>query len=161
MPMARERVVQGWVCRPVATRDLDGVARAWLDGWLSNNIALAEQPTFPNLRARIAREIEHGGWEVVVAEIDDAVAGFVAINRSAAILEQIFVAPRFHRRGIGQALLEVARQSMPAGFSLWTHGDNSGAAAFYERAGMAFVGPGVHPKQGHRILTFAFGPLTQ
>ncbi len=145
--------------RPLAAGDLGGVARVWLDGWLSTGIPLAEQPTYPVLRARIEREIEAGGWQVMVAVVDDNIAGFVAINPAAAVIEQLFVAPEHHRRGIGLALLKLASDQMPDGLSLWTHGDNSGAAAFYTKAGMILVGPGIHPKQGHPILTFAFEPV--
>ncbi len=148
-------------CRAVCPADLDGVARVWLDGWLSNGIALAEDPTYPVLRARLKREAVPGGWHVIVADAAGEIAGFVAISLQSATLEQIFVAPGFHRRGIGTALLAAARQEMPDGFTLWTHGDNAGAARFYEQQGMTLVGPGVHPKQGHPILIYAFGPLSE
>lgn len=146
------------ILRPVAKADLDRVATIWIDGWLANGIELSVTPTYVELRERIAREIA-GDWQVTVAEIDGAIAGFVAINPKTDVLEQIFVAPDFHRLGVGAALLAHARQAMPNGFTLWTHGENHGAAAFYERQGMALMGPGVHPKQGHPILTYGFGPV--
>jgi len=95
-----------------------------------------------------------------VAEADQAIAGFVAISPSASVLEQIFVAPAAHLLGVGSALLALARQQMPRGFTLWTHGDNDAAAAFYARSGMTFIGAGVHPRQGHPILTYGFGPVS-
>ncbi len=145
--------------RAAEPRDLDAVARIWLDGWLSTGITLSQQPDYPLLRGRIEREIA-GGWQIVVAMIDGQVAGFVAINRSAAVLEQIFVDPRFHRRGVGTALLKAARAEMPGGFTLWTHGDNRRAAVFYERSGMTLVSHGIHPRQSHAIITYGFGPVS-
>lgn len=145
--------------RPLAAGDLDCVARVWLNGWLSTGIPLAEQPTFLTLRARIEREIATGRWHVTVAVVDGELVGFVAISPAAGVVEQLFVAPEHHRQGIGLALLTLARADMPNGSSLWTHAENLGAAAFYAKAGMTLVGPGIHPKQGHPILTFAFEPV--
>jgi GNAT superfamily N-acetyltransferase len=150
----------GVTCRAISPDDLDDVARIWLDGWLSNGITLAEESTYPALRARIEREIAPDGWQVIVADSAGSVVGFVAISPAAAVLEQIFVAPDCHRQGIGTALLAAARQAMPSGFTLWTHGDNVRAADFYKDMGMTLLGPGIHPKQGHPILTFAFGPVS-
>ncbi len=147
--------------RPAEPGDLDDVARIWLDGWLSNGIALAEPPTYPVLRARIEREVAPGGWQLIVAEWRGRIAGFVAMSPPAKALEQIFVGPDCHRRGVGTALLAAARKAMPDGFTLWTHGENARAAQFYERAGMALLGPGMHPRHGHPILTYAFGPLSR
>lgn len=145
--------------RPVAAGDLDYVARVWLNGWLSTGIPLAEQPTFLTLRARIERETVSGRWQITVAVVDGEIVGFVAISPAAGVVEQLFVAPEHHRQGIGLALLTLARADMPNGSSLWTHADNFGAAAFYAKAGMTLVGPGIHPKHGHPILTFAFEPV--
>jgi len=142
------------ILRPAALADLDAVAHIWLDGWRSTGIALAVTPTIDVLRPRIAREVA-GGWVVTVAEVDGAVAGFVAVSLSIHQLEQLFVDPARQRSGIGAALLAHAHTAMPGGFGLWTHIDNVGAARFYARQGMALVGPGVHPTHGHGILTFA------
>ncbi len=145
--------------RPVAAGDMACLVTVWLNGWLSTGIALAEQPTFLILRARIEREIVTGRWQITVAVVDGELVGFVAISPAAGVVEQLFVAPEHHRQGIGLALLMLARADMPNGSSLWTHADNFGAAAFYTKAGMILVGPGIHPKQGHPILTFAFEPV--
>lgn len=139
--------------RPAAPDDLDSVARIWLEGWLSTGILLASTPTYAVLRLRIADEIP-GGWVVTVAEVDGCVAGFVAINPEARQLEQIFVDPDCQSSGVGAALLAHAHAAMPDGFGLWTHIDNLRAAAFYQRRGMSLVGPGMHPRNGHGILTF-------
>ncbi len=144
--------------RPAAPTDLDSVARIWLDGWLSTGIVLASPPTYAVLRPRIADEIA-GGWVVTVAEVDGHVAGFVAISPEARQLEQIFVDPAFQRSGVGAALFSHAHAAMPGGFGLWTHIDNMRAATFYRLHGMSLVGPGMHPRNGHGILTFAMAAL--
>lgn len=53
----------------------------------------------------------------------------------------------------------IVPAAMPGGLALWTHGDNRGAAAFYAKVGMTLIGPGTHPRHGHPILTYAFGPV--
>lgn len=153
-PAARHEPDAGVILRAAVPADLDRVARIWLEGWQSLGITLAEAPDYSALRARIAAEIA-GGWAVTVAELGGVVAGFVAIRAEAGVLEQIFIAPEFHRRGCGAALLGHARAAMPSGFALWTHIDNHGAARFYTAQGMACTGEGVHPRAGHRILHFA------
>ncbi|MFM9829480.1 MAG: GNAT family N-acetyltransferase, partial [Sphingomonas sp.] len=94
-------------------------------------------------------------------EMSDGVAGFVAMSPHDRQLEQIFVAPAFHRRGVGAALLAHARTVMPEGFTLWTHGDNHGAARFYDAVGMELLGPAVHPRHGYPILTYAVAAVPQ
>lgn len=142
------------ILRPVVPGDLDNVARIWLDAWRSTGIVLANKPNYETLRPRIAAEIA-GGWSVTVADIEGVVVGFVAINSGARQLEQIFVDPQCQGAGVGAALLAHAHAAMPEGFELWTHGDNSRAAAFYVSRGMKLLGPGFLPHQGHPILTFA------
>ena len=146
-------------CRACAPPDCDPIATIWLEGWRSNGIRLPSEPSFPILRARIEREIA-GTWQVIVAESADEIVGFVALNPEAAVLEQLFVAPAWHRRGIGALLLAEARRWMPHGFTLWTHDDNIGAAAFYREQGMAMISKGTHPELGHAIATFAFAPIS-
>lgn len=126
---------------------------------MSTGISLAQQPTYDALHARMERKVTSGQWRVIVAEVDRAVAGFAAIDLTAAVLEQIFVAPDSHQKGIGAKLMAAARQAMPGGFTLWMHGENLGAQAFYAQMGMTLVSQGVHPEQGYPIVTFAFGPV--
>lgn len=144
----------GAILRAATPGDLDRVARIWLEGWESIGVTLAAAPDYAGLRARIEAEIA-GGWEVTVAELGGVIAGFVAIRAEAGVLEQLFIAPEFHRRGCGAALLDHAHAAMPSGFRLWTHIDNHGAARFYLAQGMICTGEGKHPRLGHGILNFA------
>ena len=142
--------------RPVTVADHAQVARVWRDSFLTNGIRLPQEPTEATLFERLPQELVNG-WKIFVAEADDRIAGFVAISRATAVLEQLFVAPDFLRRGIGTHLLDIAHRAMPDGFTLWTHGDNHRASAFYEARGMHFVGAGVHPRDGYGIRTYALG----
>ena len=59
-------------------------------------------------------------------------------RRSASWIEQLYVAPRALRAGIGSALLADAK-ARNAALELWCFADNMPARAFYERRGFAIV----------------------
>ena len=54
-------------------------------------------------------------------------------------LDQLYVEPSVTGRGIGLALLDVAKRERPHGLWLWTFASNEGAQRFYERHGFAEV----------------------
>ena len=70
--------------------------------------------------------------------------------------DQIFVAPRAQRRGVGQALLDFSKQLMPVGFWLRTAVDNIGACRFYERHGFKLSETATHPTLGHRTVIYSW-----
>jgi ribosomal protein S18 acetylase RimI-like enzyme len=77
---------------------------------------------------------EHEVW---VAEQDGRIVGFAALSDD--VLEHIYVRPDLQGRGIGGALLDVAKQRRPNGFGLWVFQQNAGARRFYERHGLQLV----------------------
>ena len=83
-----------------------------------------------------AEQIAQG--QVLVAELDGEVAGFIAVVGSE--LDGLFVEPEHWRRGIGSALVEAAtHQARRRGLSLSvTAGPN--ARSFYESCGFAVEG---------------------
>ena len=76
--------------------------------------------------------------DVVLAELEHAVVGFVAMTHGDFV-EHLYVDPARQRRGVGSALLEEAKRRMPAGFRLWVFQNNVPARRFYERHGMRVV----------------------
>jgi ribosomal protein S18 acetylase RimI-like enzyme len=76
--------------------------------------------------------------EVTLAEVDGAIAGFVAMS-GEDLLEHLYVHPDHQGRGIGSALLERAKARMPDGFRFWVFQANTGARRFYERHGCRVV----------------------
>lgn len=66
----------------------------------------------------------------------EGLAGVIAFR--TAFVEQLYVLPRAQRRGIGTALLAIAKRAFPV-LSLWTFQKNVAARAFYERNGFTPV----------------------
>jgi GNAT superfamily N-acetyltransferase len=75
--------------------------------------------------------------EVWVVDADGGVAGFAALGRDE--LEHLYVQPRLQGRGLGTALLDVAKERRPSGLELWVFQPNEGARRFYERHGFELV----------------------
>jgi len=85
-------------------------------------------------------QIQRG--EVIVAEIDDRLAGFAAvmIDNDVAELDGLFVEPELWRKGIGAALVEVAvHEARRQGRALMVVA-NPSARDFYEKCGFTVEG---------------------
>jgi len=87
-----------------------------------------------------ARIREHE--EVWVAEEEGRLLGFLGIEHStnldAPVLEKLYVEPAEQNRGIGLALLEMAKELRPAELYLWVFQKNP-ARRLYERNGFVLV----------------------
>ncbi|HXG81137.1 MAG TPA: GNAT family N-acetyltransferase [Sphingomicrobium sp.] len=82
------------------------------------------------------------GGAVLVAELDDRLAGFAAviIDQDAAELDGLFVEPELWRRGIGSALIDVAvHEARRQGLAM-TVVANPSAREFYEKCGFIVEG---------------------
>jgi GNAT superfamily N-acetyltransferase len=85
-------------------------------------------------------QIERG--EVIVAELDDRLAGFAAvlIDDDLADLDGLFVEPELWRQGIGAALVDVAvHEARRQGLAM-TVVANPSARHFYEKCGFTVEG---------------------
>jgi GNAT superfamily N-acetyltransferase len=88
---------------------------------------------------------EHVRWfstvmerdELWLYEDDGTVVGFMMLGDD--VLDYLYLDPRVLRRGIGTALLGLAKERRPSGFTLWTFQQNEGARAFYERHGLEAI----------------------
>jgi GNAT superfamily N-acetyltransferase len=117
-------------------------ARAAADLWLRVRGAAAAAGTIP---APVHDDADVRRWfrEVVVPSrelwvaVDEAgvVCGVMVLDGDW--LDQLYVDPP--GRGVGGALLAVARRERPDGLRLWTFASNRGAQRFYERHGFVEV----------------------
>ena len=80
---------------------------------------------------------------VTVACEEDRIVGFVASNDLC--VSQLYVRVGCHRRGIGSALLEIAKQASAGSLWLYTFARNQRARRFYEQRGFAAVAFGFEP----------------
>jgi len=72
--------------------------------------------------------------EVTVAEIRREVAGFLALDRDAAVVTALYVVSQARGMGVGAGLLDSAKLGLSR-LSLWTFEANMGARRFYARQG--------------------------
>ena len=79
------------------------------------------------------RDVLIAGGNTWVAVEGSDVVGVLAL--APGWVEQLYVHPRAQGRGIGSALLDVAKARNPAGLQLWTFQVNVGARRFYARHG--------------------------
>ena len=75
--------------------------------------------------------------EVWVAEEGGRVIGFTGLGDDS--VRHLWVLPEEQDRGVGTALLELAKGRRPEGLQLWVFQRNVGARRFYERHGFTLV----------------------
>jgi ribosomal protein S18 acetylase RimI-like enzyme len=122
-----------FVIRPARPADAEAIAAV--------NVA-ARRRAMPYLRLVHGHE-ETVAWvrdvlldrdEVHVAEADGRVVAFLGLY--GPVLEQLWVEPQAQGRGVGSALLDLAKDLRPQGFDLWVFQRNDQARGFYERRGL-------------------------
>ncbi|MFL9868151.1 GNAT family N-acetyltransferase [Paraburkholderia fungorum] len=81
---------------------------------------------------------------VTVAVDDGTIVGMASHSISEGIgwLDQLYICPRFKRRGIGTLLLDSVKARTNGDLQLYTFQMNSVAIAFYEHHGFVAVGYG-------------------
>ena len=90
--------------RPFRQQDADKLAALWHESWRSTGVQASSQTSLAQLRHRVSLELSDG-WDVTVAEYEGDLLGFVALKRANHCLDQLFIAPRAKRLGIGRELL--------------------------------------------------------
>ena len=133
------------------------LAKLWYESWLSTGLAAASQTTADDLLVRVSEELK-GGWVVYVAREGKSLVGFLALKPDENQLDQLFIAPHAQRKGIGRALLSLAKTILSQGMWLRTAVDNVRACAFYETAGFTRESVQPHPKLGHPVAIYRWAP---
>jgi putative acetyltransferase len=120
--------------RRLSLDDVDQVAlihRTAFDArlpWLAGQHAPAEDRWF--FRHRVFRDCAVWGAG------QDGLVGFIAFRDGW--VDHLYVLPPWQGRGLGRALLDVAKTASPT-LQLWTFQRNASARRFYERQGFAAV----------------------
>ncbi|MEU1405133.1 GNAT family N-acetyltransferase [Streptomyces sp. NPDC005728] len=124
------------VLRRAAGPDAAAVADVWLRSYS------AALPTV--VRARSDTEVRDYIRDVVVPSretwVADAGGGIVGMMVLAGdLLSQLYLAPEWRGRGIGDRFVALAKERSPGGLALWTFQVNKPAHRFYERHGFVAV----------------------
>jgi putative acetyltransferase len=143
--------------RAYTARDEDASVVLWLRAW---------QKTYPELdfaerldwwRRRWRKELLPAA-EVVIAEAEGDMIGFVTVDPRTLYLDQIVVAPEFWGSGVGSALIAEAKRLSPGGLDLDVNTDNARAIAFYGKQEFAITGAGKNPISGKPVHRMSWRP---
>jgi ribosomal protein S18 acetylase RimI-like enzyme len=113
-------------------------AREDAQPWLEARMAWGRESNLRHFRDVVARE-----HEVWLAVEGDAIVGLLALGDG--VVDQLHVDPPHQGRGVGTALLDLAKRRHPDGLALFTHQRNARARAFYESRGFRAVAFGTSP----------------
>jgi GNAT superfamily N-acetyltransferase len=133
--------------RRAESKDVDAVAGLWHESARGMDGVPMAKPTRSALQERIIAELR-SGWDLYLAHRGERLVGMLALKPEFAIVDQIFVAPGEQRKGVGSALLDLAKRSLPAGFTLRMDAANHRARRFYQKEGLKKVDEGIHPSTG-------------
>jgi putative acetyltransferase len=93
--------------------------------------------------------LQSRGAQVVCAfDSGGAMAGFVTVDQTTGLLDQIAVAPRYWGGAAAQLLLNEAKRRSPTQIWLEVNQDNPRAVRFYEKHEFAREGESVNPRSG-------------
>jgi ribosomal protein S18 acetylase RimI-like enzyme len=73
-------------------------------------------------------------------------------------VDQLFVDVDWQGKGVGSALLDHAKKTLPGGFWLYVFQKNTQAVSFYERHGMTLGKEGVSEQEGEKDAQYHWRP---
>jgi putative acetyltransferase len=147
----------GIALRVYTADDEDASVALWLRTW---------QATYPEIDFATRLDWWRERWrgellpaaEVVIAETNSGMIGFVTIDAATLYLDQLVVAPEHWGSGVGLALIAQAKRISPSGLDLDVNTDNVRAIAFYGKCGFAVTGEGKNPITGRPIHRMSWRP---
>jgi putative acetyltransferase len=143
--------------RPYVLADEDAAIALWLRTWQTAYPALDFAPRLEWWRERWRGELVPAA-EIVIAQSDDAMIGFVTVEPRTHYLDQLVVAPEHWGSGIGAALIGQAKRVSPAGLDLHVNTDNARAIGFYLKHGFTIRGADSNPISGKPVHRMGWRP---
>ena len=136
--------------------DEDAAIALWQQTWQLAYPTIDFAARVPWWRERWRSELVPNA-EVIVAEADGALAGFVTID-ATGYLDQLVVSPRHWGSALATRLVDATKERSPDGITLLVNKDNARAIRFYKRNGFVDAGEDVNPTSGRPVLRMAWTP---
>jgi putative acetyltransferase len=143
--------------RPYRANDEEAAIALWQRAWQTAYPEIAFAKRVEWWRARWRDDLVPVA-DIVVAERDGAMTGFVTIDSKTGYLDQLAVAPECWSQGIARALIEEAKRLAPRGIDLHVNKDNARAIAIYEKSGFTISGEDVNPHSGRPVFCMSWRP---
>jgi len=143
--------------RPYVAADEDAAIELWQRSWQDAypDIDFAERVNW--WRERWRNELVPQA-QILVAEMDGVMEGFVTVDPKSGYLDQIVVAPEFWGSNVAALLLDAGKRVSPARLDLLVNTDNGRAIAFYEKHGFEMAGDDVNPVSGRPVFRMRWRP---
>ncbi len=141
--------------RRYRAEDEDASIALWLETWKLAYPAIDFDKRVDWWRERWRNELVPVA-QVVVAEHDGALAGFVTID-STGYLDQLVVGPAHWGSDAARLLMNEAKRLSPSGVTLKVNADNGRAIRFYLRHGFVKTGKEVNAS-GRAVDVMAWVP---
>ncbi|MGO4712465.1 GNAT family N-acetyltransferase [Bradyrhizobium sp. 2TAF24] len=142
--------------RPYRATDEDAAIELWQRTWQLAYPAIDFAARVPWWRERWRAELVPAA-QIVVAEEDGTLAGFVTIDASG-YLDQLVVGPSHWGSPIGRLLVDEAKRLSPDGITLLVNSDNARAIGFYHKHGFVDAGDDVNPVSGRPVKRMRWTP---
>lgn len=142
------------VLRPFEPTDLDPVVECWFDTWHATFAPRRHPRPWEAWRRRFLDEYVDQS-EIWLTLSSDEVVALMVLFPQQGWLEQLFVHPHYQGRGLGRAMLALARFRCPASLELDTPAENIPAREFYRRRGFVAQKVGFDPVVGRVTLRYA------
>jgi putative acetyltransferase len=151
-----ESVTEGFTLRDYHPPDEDAAIALWQRTWQEAYPSIDFAARVDWWRARWRDELVPSA-DIIVAEQDGVVAGFVTID-AAGYLDQLVVDSTHWGSQLATQLVDAAKRRSPAGITLLVNKDNNRAIRFYLRNGFNHAGEDVNPTSGRPVLKMAWVP---
>ncbi|MEV6763115.1 GNAT family N-acetyltransferase [Streptomyces sp. NPDC051105] len=124
------------VLRRAVGPDAGAVADVWLRSYSAALPTVVRARSDDEVRAYF-RDVVVPERETWLAETGGRVVGVMVL--AGDLLSQLYLAPEWRGRGLGDRFVSLAKERSPQGLTLWTFQVNKPARRFYERHGFLAV----------------------
>jgi putative acetyltransferase len=143
--------------RPYLPADENEAVELWRRTWAKHYPHIDFDTRVPWWRERWRNELVPAA-DIILANTDSMLVGFVTVDRKTGYLDQIVVAPERWGGGIAEALINEAKRLSPGGLTLLVNKDNDRAIAFYRKHGFVDDGEDRNPVSGIPVNKMRWRP---